>query len=164
MIKKNVFIVGLDKENKQKIERMPILKKVDFHIVLEHSDIHTGSEIKIAALLRRAVSNIESANVPVDAIVSFNDFPATLLVQILAKRFDAKSPEVEDIFKCETKYWNRMKQQNIVPDHISQYVTEDPINDAEMEKVPSVFFFPNFFVRRLKNILFTSNDQIYFQI
>jgi hypothetical protein len=143
---------------------MPISKEVDFYIALEHSDIHTGSEIKMAALLRRAVSNIESANVPVDAIVSFNDFSAALLVQILAKRFDAKSPDVKDIFKCETKYWNRMKHQNIIPGRISQYVTNDTIDDSETEKVPSVFFFPNFFVRRLKNILFTSNDQIYFQI
>jgi len=143
---------------------MPVSREVDFHTVLKYSDIHGGREIKMNALLRYTVSNIESANVPVDAIVSFNDFPATLLVQIFANQFDAKTPSVEDIFKCESQYWKRMKEQNIIPDRISQFVTNDFIDDEAMENVPSLFFFPNFFERRLKNALITSNDLIYFQI
>jgi len=160
MGKKNVFVVGLDPFNKAKLERLPQAAECDFHAALDISDIRNVSEFDLAALIEKAVSNMENTPGSVDAVVSYYDFPGTVLVPVLAQRFGLPGPSLESVLKCENKYWSRMEQQKVVPDHIPQFRAFDP---ADGGAYGHLNLFPPFWIKPIKSfrsfLAFQINDE-----
>jgi len=128
MAKKNVFIVGMDQFNLEKLQRLPQAAECDFHTALDISDIRNVDEYDIVALIDKAAAAMENFDGTVDAVASFYDFPGTVLVPILAERFGLPGPSLESVLKCENKYWSRLEQQKVIPDFIPQFRAFDPNN------------------------------------
>ena len=75
MGKKNVFIVGLDPFNREKLERLPQAAECEFHPALEVGDIRGVTEYDMPALIETAISAMASIPGGVDGVASYWDFP-----------------------------------------------------------------------------------------
>ncbi|WP_019588981.1 MULTISPECIES: acetyl-CoA carboxylase biotin carboxylase subunit family protein [unclassified Thioalkalivibrio] len=162
--KKHVFVVGMDAFNQAKLERLPQAAECEFHSALDFSDIRNVESFDMEALIERAAGNIEAAGVPVDAIVSFYDFPGTVMVPLLAERFGVPGPSLEAVLKCEHKYWSRLEQRKVIPDHIPRFRAFDPHDENAWSKLDML---PPFWIKPIKSfrsfLAFQINDERQFR-
>lgn len=163
-MKKNVFIVGLDAFNLEKLKRLPKGNECNFYPALDISDIRGVEEFNIPELIDKAVKNIEKVGKTVDGIAAYFDFPATDLVPILAEKFNVPGPSLESILKCENKYWSRLEQQKVIPGNIPQFQAFDPFEDDVYEKIALL---APFWIKPIKSfrsyLAFKINDERQFQ-
>lgn len=147
MSKKNVFVIGLDEFNQKKLERLPLASDVRFLPALTVQDIRGVSSYSMQDLLDRAIAAIEQED-RVDAICTYWDFPGTTMLPILCERFGVPGPSLESVMKCENKFWSRLEQQKVIPEHIPQFRAVDPFDEEAFEKVDLI---PPFWVKPIKS-------------
>ncbi len=145
--KKQVFVVGLDAFNLDKLNKLPEAEYCDFHAALEISDIRGVSDISIPDLLKKADERIEKVG-HIDAIVSYYDFPGTVLVPIIAEKYNLPGPSLESVLKCEHKYWSRFEQQKVIPKHIPQFKAFDPFEEDAFQ---SIDFITPYWIKPIKS-------------
>ena len=146
--KKNVFIVGLDDFNLQKLRRLPGAGSCEFHAALSVKEIREVEEFDIEGLIERAYRRIEEFDGSVDAIATYYDFPGTTIAPILCERFGLPGPSLRSVLTCEHKYWSRMEQQKAIPDHIPQFQAFDPFDDKAFDKIELI---PPFWIKPNKS-------------
>ncbi len=160
MGKKNVFIVGLDGFNKQKLQRLPQAGECAFHPALTVEDIRGVDHYDMAALIEKAVTAMEAFDGPVDAVASYWDFPGTAMVPILAEHFGVPGPSLTAILKCENKYWSRLEQQKTICEHIPRFRAFDPFDPEAFARIDLL---PPFWIKPIKSfrsyLAFQINDQ-----
>ncbi|WP_135604807.1 acetyl-CoA carboxylase biotin carboxylase subunit family protein [Methanococcoides sp. NM1] len=158
-MKKNVFIVGMDSFNLEKLKKLPEATECNFHAALDINEIRNVPGYDMAALITTAERRIKETPGGIHAVVSYFDFPATDLVPILAKTFGVPGPSPESIFKCQHKYWSRLEQQQVIPDNIPEFCAFDPFEEdplASIELEPPFWIkpfrsFKSFLAFRIKN-------------
>jgi len=109
----NVFVLGLDEANQQVLEAMPGAEEFTFHQLLTQEEMQQG-QVDVLALLERAEAQLDAFSGSVDAIVSYWDFPGTLMVPILCRRRGLPSADLEAVVRCEHKYWSRLIQSRVI--------------------------------------------------
>ncbi len=145
--KKKVFIVGLDDFNLEKLNHLPESRECEFLPAAKFHEIRGVESFDIPKLLDVADQRIEKAG-GIDAIVSYFDFPGTILVPIIAKKYSLPGPSIESVLKCEHKYWSRHEQHKVIPDHIPSFKPFDPFDDNAYEKIG---FKPPFWIKPIKS-------------
>ena len=148
MAKKNLFIVGLDDFNLAKLRRLPQAEDCEFHEALGVADIRDVAGYDMAALLDKAAAAIERFDGSVDGVATYWDFPGTILVPMLAKRFGLRGPSLEAVLKAEHKFWSRQQQQKAIPDNIPRFKAFDPFADDAYETLGMV---PPFWIKPFKS-------------
>ncbi len=158
--KKNIFIVGLDDFNKKFLSQMTGSGGYEFHGALHYSDIREVKSYNMKALIDKAISKMESFRGSVDGVAAYYDFPGTSLVPILAKRFNLPGPKMESVMKCEHKYWSRLEQKKVIPEHIPKFQAFDPFDEQAFEKLELL---PPFWIKPIKSfksfLSFRINDE-----
>lgn len=145
MSKKQVFIIGLDDFNLQKLKSLPEAEECDFHAALEISEIRNVEQYDMEKLISLCFERIDQHG-HIDAIASYFDFPGTVLVPVLAQKYGIPGPNLESVLKCEHKFWSRMEQQKVIPDHIPMFRAFDPFDDHaydNLEMIPPFWIKPN---------------------
>jgi len=160
MTKKNVFIIGLDEFNREKLERLPQAAECEFHAALDISDIRNVDEYNLEGLIAKATDTMENFDGSVDAVASYYDFPGTIMVPVLAKHFKLPGPTLEAMLKCENKYWSRLEQQKVINGFIPQFRAFDPFDDEAYGKLNLL---PPFWIKPIKSfrsfLAFQINDE-----
>ncbi|MDZ7673785.1 MAG: ATP-grasp domain-containing protein [Acidimicrobiales bacterium] len=131
----NVFVLGLDDFNRQKLEHLGAGTDLRFHGVLDPHTILEGTDFPIEELLDDATREIRDAGTTVDAIIGYVDFPVSTMLPLLAERFGLPAVSLESVLMCEHKYWSRVVQAEIVPDHIPSFETFDPFDDDSIAAI-----------------------------
>ncbi len=164
MPNKNIFVVGMDEFNLAKLERLPQATECEFHAALDISDIRNVTEYDMAALLDKASQNMASVPGGPAAVVSYFDFPGTVMVPILADKFNLPGPALEAVMKCENKYWSRLEQRKVIPDAIPQFRAFDPFDEEAYNKLQLI---PPFWIKPIKSfrsfLAFHINDDRQFR-
>ncbi|KXS43072.1 MAG: hypothetical protein AWU59_1316 [Methanolobus sp. T82-4] len=140
-MKQNVFVVGMDRFNLEKLRRLPEAEECDFHAALYIDEIRNVSRYDMDALIATAEQRIKETPGGIHAVVSYFDFPATDLVPIIAKTFGIPGPDLESMLKCQHKYWSRLAQQQVIPDHIPAFHAFDPEDDDPFASIGMKFPF-----------------------
>ncbi len=148
MTKKNIFLVGLDDFNRETLELLPQAGDCAFHPALDIDEIRNVESYDIAALVGTAARRMEAVPGGPDGVGSFFDFPGTTIAAILAERFGLPGPGLESVLKCEHKYWSRLEQQKVVPDHIPTFRAFDPFDDDAFHKLELI---PPFWIKPIKS-------------
>lgn len=110
---RNVFILGLDQHNLEILRRLPGAGELAFHRLLTVEELQ-GQHIDVPVLLDRAIDELEAFDGPIDAIVSFWDFPMVVMVPILCARYDLPSANLLAVLRCEHKFWARNVQAGAI--------------------------------------------------
>ncbi len=145
--KKQVFIVGLDPENKQRLESLPRAGECQFHPALTYEEIRRGERFDIDDLIRRATERME-AHDRLDAVASYWDFPGCTLAALLAERFGLPGPSLESVFKCEHKYWSRLEQQKVISENIPRFRALDLWDEEAYQRLDLL---PPFWIKPVKS-------------
>lgn len=110
---RNIFILGLDQHNLDILRRLPGAGELVFHRLLSIEELQ-GEHIDVPILLDRAVEQLEAFDGPIDAIVSFWDFPMVTMVPILCARYGLPSADLLAVLRCEHKFWARRVQAGAI--------------------------------------------------
>src|SRR5699024_10537829 len=74
---RNVFVLGLNETNREVLRALPGAEDITFHQLLTQDELQEG-EVDVLDLLERAQAQLDASEGPIDAIVNYWDFPATM--------------------------------------------------------------------------------------
>ncbi|MFO7982031.1 MAG: ATP-grasp domain-containing protein [Desulfuromonadales bacterium] len=134
-MKRNIFILGPDELNWEKLNSLRDADRYDFHELLSYEESHGSSEYNVPQMMEKAENQLDEFSGSIDAIVSFWDFPVSLMVAILGKKYGTDCAPLESVFKCEHKYWSRVEQQKARPDVTPAFARFDPFDDDALGKI-----------------------------
>ncbi len=138
---KNIFIVGMDEFNLEKIKNVPAAKDCKFHAAIDINEIRNVNDFDIEKLISIAEERINAVDGRPSGIITYFDFPAQDIVPILISKFGLKGPDFESVLKCEHKFWSRLAQQECIPKHIPTFMTVDPFDENVFNNIEIPFPF-----------------------
>jgi hypothetical protein len=138
---KNIFVIGLDPYNLRKLEGIRNAESYHFHALLEYEEVVKPLDYPYESMLNKAEEQLRQFPGSIDAIISHWDFPADTMLPVLCQRFDLPSPSLESVLKCGHKYWARLEQQKIIPEHIPDFCAFDPFADDPLAEITLPFPF-----------------------
>lgn len=125
----NVFVLGLNDFNRGKLENTSAASQCHFIGLLDPAEVLDADYYPIADMLERACAQIEAHDGAPDAVIGYVDFPVSTMIPIIARRFGLRAPTLESLLRCEHKYWSRLVQREVVPEHIPRFELVDPFGD-----------------------------------
>jgi hypothetical protein len=127
-MKKNVFVVGLEPFNLALLKGLSDAKQYEFHELLAYDEVvqPRSGHIDLGKLLDTARRRLATFAGVIDAIIGYWDFPTSVIVPILCRRYRLPGPSLEAIATCEHKYWCRVEQQQVIPDLVPRFCSVDP--------------------------------------
>ncbi len=140
-MQKNIFVIGLDPYNLRKLKGIRHAERYRFHSLLEYEEVVKPLDYPYESMLKKAEEQLRRFSGTIDAIISYWDFPADTMQPILCDKFDLPGPSLENILKCGHKYWARLEQQKIIPEHIPAFCAFDPFADDPLTQIDLVFPF-----------------------
>jgi len=148
MSKKQIYIIGLNDFNLQKLNSIRNAEDYEFHGVIEPSALTDTEDFSMKDLIETARGELRRAGNAIDGLVIYFDFPVSTMWPILCKEFGLRSPSLESLLKCEHKYWSRIEAQKVIPDNIPGFAAFDPNGDDPMSDIP--FDYP-FWIKPIKS-------------
>src|SRR6056297_135325 len=116
---KTISVIGLDDFNRKHLESLP---DADHYNILEgisHDALKDYPHRSIKSLLDTVRENLRGQQV--DALVTWWDFPGTLMRAILNDEFGFPGPGLEEMLRCEHKYWSRREQRAAIPEAVPDF-------------------------------------------
>lgn len=123
---KTIAVIGLDDFNRRMLESLPAAAGCEFLAILGYDEIVRPETYDLPHLLADARARLLRHPRPIDAIVTFWDFPSSTIMPIMRGWFDLPGPTLEAVLKCEHKYWSRCEQAASVPKHVPGFAAVDP--------------------------------------
>ncbi|MEK6478507.1 ATP-grasp domain-containing protein [Catalinimonas sp. 4WD22] len=134
MQQKNILIIGYNEFNLEELNTIENAEIYHF-IPLFKSGIQKSEDIQIEKLVNEAREELEKDDTPIDAIISFFDFPFTLIAFLLCEEYGLKGPTLVQGLKCEHKYWSRQEQQKAIPENIPAFDAVNPFEPTPFEEL-----------------------------
>jgi hypothetical protein len=153
-MKKNVFVIGMNDLNKQRMERLVGAEEIEFLPLLDYASIYETEDFNMPALIEVAERQLDEhaeAGGSIDAIIGYADFPVSTMLPILAQKYGTRITSLESLLKCEHKYWSRVVQSEAIPDHVPAFTAFDPFDDEALGKIGQAGLSFPFFVKPIKS-------------
>ncbi len=148
MGKQNVFVVGYDEFNVANLRRLPASENVEFHPALYYEELHQDEETPAIEALNTGIKRIDESGITPDGVITFWDFPATIISAMLAARYTCPGPPIRSLFRCENKAWSRSEQRKAIVDNIPRFRAFDPNDTEAYEKINLL---PPFWIKPVKS-------------
>lgn len=132
---RHVFVIGLDEFNRSKLETTDLATSCRFHALLDHDEIRGLDEFDVDTLLDECLRRLEDSGEPVDAVVSFWDFPVSEMLPIICRQLGLPGPSLESVLRCHHKYWSRLEQQQVVPECVPRFELVDPWDEDSISSI-----------------------------
>jgi biotin carboxylase len=133
--KKNIFVLGADEFNLSQMRTIDSDDKYNFHKLFSYPELEIGSGFDVDKLYKEGLEQLEKFPGSIDAIVGYWDFPTSTMLPLFRKPYDLPSPSFEAVLKCEHKYWSRVEQSQVIPQHIPQFCAVDPFADDYRQQI-----------------------------
>jgi len=148
---RNVFVVGLNAYNAERLTRLRNVEDVRFHPLLTPAQVYETQEFDIPAMLAEAEATLDAFEGSIDAIVGYMDFPVSTMLPLLCAKYGTRNASLESLLKCEHKYWSRRTMAEVVPDHVPTFTAFDPFDDEALSKIGEAGLRFPFFVKPIKS-------------
>lgn len=128
----NVFVLGMEHRNDHDtysaryFEAIHDAEDYRFYPLLKASQVYGAPHYPIAELLDEAEHQLRAHDGPIDALLTIRDFPSSTMIPLLRATFDLPGPTLESVLRCEHKYWSRVEQRSVIPEHVPEFVLVDP--------------------------------------
>jgi len=132
---KNIFVVGDDDFNRRKLENLAGGEDYRFLPLLDVQEVTARQGYPLDAELDKAAGIIEATPGGADAVIGYWDFPVSLMVPVLCERFGLTGPRLEAVLRCEHKYWSRLVQKRVAPEHVPGFAYVDPFDDESIDGI-----------------------------
>jgi len=129
--------MGLSDFHRAFIRNIPNASQYELHGLLTPEEFLETYDFPVADMLTRAEEQLNrfKNGSSIDAIVGYMDFPVSTMLPILCKKFGTHSPTLESLLKCEHKYWSRLEQRKVMPEHIPEFRVFSPFDFDALEKL-----------------------------
>lgn len=134
-------MIGLNEFNHEKLKSLRNFESYKFQGLIPPEEAEDADDYDIPVMLDEIEKKLITFNGSVDAIVTYIDFPISMMTPILRQKFGLNSPSLESILKCQHKYWGRVVQKEIVPDAVPRFCAVDPFADDPYASVDLKFPF-----------------------
>ena len=124
--RRNVFVVGLDDFHLAQLRTLPAAAECEFHALFTHRELKSCGCFPVGRLLTEGVEQLQQFPGSVDAVIGYWDFPVSTVLPILREAVGLPGPSLEAVLKCEHKYWSRLEQAQVVPEHIPEFCAVNP--------------------------------------
>ena len=148
---RNVFVVGMNTLNADRLKRLRGVKDVVFHPLLTPAQVSETQDFDIPAMLAEAEATLDAHQGSIDAIVGYIDFPVSTMLPILCKKYGTKQASLESLLKCEHKYWSRKVMAEVIPEHTPTFTAFDPFDDNALSHIGEAGLRFPFFVKPIKS-------------
>lgn len=148
---RNVFVVGMNELNAERLKRLRGVEDVEFHPLLTPAQVSDTQDFDIPAMLAEAEATLDAFDGSIDAIVGYIDFPVSTMLPLLCKKYGTRNASLESLLKCEHKYWSRKVMAEIVPDNTPTFTAFDPFDDDALSKIGEADLRFPFFVKPIKS-------------
>jgi hypothetical protein len=133
--KKNVFMLGVNDFNYEKMRSIEHFDDYNIYGVIPPEEAEDAASYDIQEMMDRINGYLDDFDGSIDAIVTYIDFPISLITPVICKRYGVPSASLESVLKCQHKYWSRLEQAKVVPENIPKFRVFDPLEDDYMEQV-----------------------------
>jgi hypothetical protein len=140
-MKKNVFVLAMDEFTNKLFDTIHHADKYQYHALVHPDKIISAPNYVMTELLDEARLKLASFRGSVDAIVSYWDFPATLMLPILRESAGLPTTSIESILRCEHKYWSRLVQGEVAQRIIPEVVPFNPFDEEPLNQIKLNFPF-----------------------
>ncbi|MEX2443456.1 MAG: ATP-grasp domain-containing protein [Alkalispirochaeta sp.] len=138
----HIFVLGLDDDNREILERTEHLAECEFHALLTHDELRGVEHFAMDRLLSTCEARLAAHSGSIDAIITLLDFPATELLPILCRRFGVPGPTLEAVLGCNHKYWSRLLQREAAPEAVPPFAVFDPYDEGSLKRLTEELSFP----------------------
>ncbi len=137
VMEKHIFVLGADEFNLAKLRALPEAGNYVFHklLTLEECQPADKDPKLITNLLGRAQQQLQSATVPIDAIVGYWDYPVSTLLPVLCAEYGLPAASLQSVMACEHKYWSRLIQHEVVPEQTPAFQSFNPFVECDPASV-----------------------------
>jgi|AntDeeMinimDraft_6_1070357.scaffolds.fasta_scaffold06375_2 hypothetical protein len=132
---RNVFVLGLDDFQLNELRTITDAKNMVFHQLLVPEMVRFAEAYSFHSLLTRAREQLKAFDGSIDAIVAHWDFPASVLMPILAREWGLPTASLESVVACEHKYWSRVEQAASIPEVVPAFEGFDPFDDNALDRI-----------------------------
>lgn len=129
----NILVIGIDEFNMSVLSALNP-QQYRFIPVFNAPEIRRSDRIYIDKLIEKAKRSVEELN-RLDAIISFFDFPFTLIASHLIDHYGLRGPMPISAIKCQHKYWSRVEQQKVVPEHVPDFAPVNPYDTPGLGEI-----------------------------
>ena len=157
MRKKKIIVVGTDAFNEYELSQIENYNRYEFVSLFHPKEIQNKEVIDVENIIQTINKTIRSQKDGVDGIITFFDFPFTLVTFYIAKLHNLNAPSLLSVLKCEHKYWSRIEQSKIVPANVPRF---DKIDPFEGKGLDELIVKPPFWIKPIK----THSSQLGFKV
>lgn len=97
----NIFVLGLDDPGSSELAALPNAEQYKFHGLLTFEELQ-GGVISFEDLLEETQEKLDSFSGSIDAIVGYWDFPVSMMVPILCKKYGLPSKSLKRLLNANT--------------------------------------------------------------
>jgi biotin carboxylase len=133
--RRNVFVVGLDDFNLQRLRNIHGADRLRFHGLIDPERVTNPVSYDVSAIVADAKRELDSFDGSIDGIIGHWDFPTSTMLPILHRHCGLRGPSLESVLRCEHKYWSRALQQRVVPEHTPHYNRVNPFAERPLAQV-----------------------------
>lgn len=152
---KNIFVLGNDPFN-DRYNLRPISQgyEYNFHNLLSWNEVRVENR-NVEETLAEARRRLECFDDTLDGLLTFYDFPASLIAPILCEEFSLPSPSVAAVLKCEHKLWSRTLQQEAAPEVVPPFapLRLDETAEHAWERIADAGISSPFWIKPVKGVL-----------
>lgn len=137
---KHVFVIGLTEPDLERLRRIPGAEGLRFHSLFDHDEIRGLEAFPIDELLSEADRRLDESRCEVDAIIGYWDFPVSEMIPILCSSRGLPSASLESVLRCQHKFWSRLEQRRVVPEHTPRFALVRPEDEVSEPPLPYPFW------------------------
>ena len=149
-MRKEIFVLGLDPFHLRQLEALGNSDDYRFHELYQKAYVKSGREDVAERLLTGALKKLADFEGSIDAIVGYWNFPVSTMLPLLRRKHGLRTPSFESVLKCEHKYWSRLEQARVIPEHMPEFCAVDPFDDASVRNIPIGY---PFWIKPVKSVL-----------
>ena len=159
---KNIFVLGNDSFNdRHNLRPISAGYGYNFHNLFWFDEVRVENR-NVEETLTEARRRLECFDDSIDGLLTFYDFPASLIAPILCEEFSLPSPSLEAVVKCEHKLWSRTLQREAAPEVVPTFaplqLDEQP--ERAWQRLTDEGLTPPVWIKPVKGVL----GQLAFQI
>lgn len=136
MARRNIFVIGLDEWNLQKLRSVRNAEQYAFHSLLDYEDVIKPENYPFDQMLekaRRQLQKFQAGGSSIDGLIVHWDFPVTEMGAILCEEFGLRFPSLESVVKCGHKYWSRVEQHDVIREYIPRFQAVNPLSENALD-------------------------------
>ncbi len=133
-MKKNILIVGVDDFNMSMLSSLDSQESYNFVPIFNAPEIRRLNHINIEKMIDEVEQKMSEVG-DIDAIISFFNFPFTLIAINLAQKYGLRTPTPKSALRCQHKYWSRIEQKKVVPDHVPSFTAINPYDAPILKQI-----------------------------